>query len=229
MVAPLTQFAPWGKTGPAAPLQGRRRPALHDGSAGKGFGWHEVPRHRKALGTGHAAGFASVSKVASQSKLRARQPTPMPSAAPSQRSAPALGHGSRQPTARGVGSQDPNREKWDIDTHRTTYRAPSTQRSFPPDTPLGDQGGSNSSALVERFRREGPRLWQRRLDVVPISAIRSTGWTALVWFSPQRRFEQYGFRGWASIPSASGAAGVPSWSPYYRTWGPVVRRWLLSA
>ena len=96
--------------------------------------------HRKALGRATPARRRPLRKVAAQSKLRARQPTPMPSAAPSQRSSrQPSGYGSRQPTARGVGSQDPNRAKWDIDTHRTTYRAPSTQRSFPPDTPLGDQ------------------------------------------------------------------------------------------
>ena len=105
--------------------------------------------HRKALGTGYVGkDGVRFSKVASQSKLRARQPTPMPSAAPTERSSrqpsgygsrQPSAYGSRQPTARGVRSKDPNRAKWDIDTHRTTYRAPSTQRSFPPDTPLGDQ------------------------------------------------------------------------------------------
>ena len=142
MVAPLTLICPPG----AKPGQ----QLLFKDDDGQRF-TTEVPKgvrpgmkflaHRKALGTGYVGkDGVRFSKVASQSKLRARQPTPMPSAAPSQRSSrQPSGYGSRQPTARGVGSQDPNRAKWDIDTHRTTYRAPSTQRSFPPDTPLGDQ------------------------------------------------------------------------------------------
>ena len=160
--------------------------------------------HRKALGTGYVGkDGVRFSKVASQSKLRARQPTPMPSAAPSQRSSrQPLDYGSRQPTARGVGSQDPNREKWDIDTHRTTYRAPSTQRSFPPDTPLGDQEWFEqfgfSGAVSEEKARDygnGVPMWspyfRNPKDYVkqPLSGL-----------APDSRwFEQYGFRDQASL------------------------------
>ena len=156
--------------------------------------------HRKALGTGYVGkDGVRFSKVASQSKLRARQPTPMPSAAPSQRSSrQPSGYGSRQPTARGVGSQDPNRAKWDIDTHRTTYRAPSTQRSFPPDTPLGDQEWFEqfgfSGAVSEEKARDygnGVPMWspyfRNPKDYVkqPLSGLAPDAY----WF------EQYGFRG----------------------------------
>ena len=127
MVAPLTLICPPG----AKPGQ----QLLFKDDDGQRF-TTEVPKgvrpgmkflaHRKSLGTGYVGkDGVRFSKVASQSKLRARQPTPMPSAAPSPRSSrQPSAYGSRQPTSRGVGRNDPNREKWDIDTHRTTYRAP---------------------------------------------------------------------------------------------------------
>ena len=113
MVAPLTLICPPG----AKPGQ----QLLFKDDDGQRF-TTEVPKgvrpgmkflaHRKALGTGYVGkDGVRFSKVASQSKLRARQPTPMPSAAPTERSSrqpsgygsrQPSAYGSRQPTARGV-------------------------------------------------------------------------------------------------------------------------------
>ena len=228
MVAPLTLICPPG----AKPGQ----QLLFKDDDGQRF-TTEVPKgvrpgmkflaHRKALGTGYVGkDGVRFSKVASQSKLRARQPTPMPSAAPSQRSSrQPSGYGSRQPTSRGVGRNDPNRAKWDIDTHRTTYRAPSTQRSFPPDTPLGDQEWFEqfgfSGAVSEEKARDygnGVPMWspyfRNPKDYVkqPLSGLAPDAY----WF------EQYGFRGGklSEDQIRIQGYGVPSWSPYYRTGGP---------
>ena len=236
MVAPLTLICPPG----AKPGQ----QLLFKDDDGQRF-TTEVPKgvrpgmkflaHRKALGTGYVGkDGVRFSKVASQSKLRARQPTPMPSAAPTERSSrqpsgygsrQPSAYGSRQPTARGVGSKDPNRAKWDIDTHRTTYRAPSTQRSFPPDTPLGDQEWFEqfgfSGAVSEEKARDygnGVPMWSPYFsnpkDYVkqPLSGLAPDAY----WF------EQYGFRGGklSEDQIRIQGYGVPSWSPYYRTGGP---------
>ena len=178
MVAPLTLICPPG----AKPGQ----QLLFKDDDGQRF-TTEVPKgvrpgmkflaHRKALGTGYVGkDGVRFSKVASQSKLRARQPTPMPSAAPSQRS-------SRQPSATArasprLGASEARIRTEPSGTSTRTERRTEHPRLRDPSRRTrrsATRSGSSSSALVERFLKRKPEIMATACPCGrPTSAIRRT-------------------------------------------------------